>query len=117
MLHSYMFDVEALEYAGKGSDRVEALRRHIDGQLLPGLAASEVIANAEKVWQDDPWAGGAWGWTQPHQMGALYQTMRRPEGRVHFAGEHTSVFIAWMNGAIESGERAAGEIVAANAGT
>ena len=35
----------------------------------------------------------------------------RPEGRVHFAGEHTSVFAASMNGALESGQRAAGEIL------
>jgi len=34
----------------------------------------------------------------------------RPEGRIHFAGEHTSVFTASMEGAIESGARAAREI-------
>jgi monoamine oxidase len=33
---------------------------------------------------------------------------------VHFAGEHTSkLWIAWMHGAIESGERAADEVIAA----
>lgn len=35
MLHSHMFDVEALEYAGKGSGRVEALRRHMQGNSWP----------------------------------------------------------------------------------
>jgi monoamine oxidase len=35
---------------------------------------------------------------------------KRPEGRVHFAGEHTSVWAGWMQGAIESGKRAAQEI-------
>jgi len=34
---------------------------------------------------------------------------------VHFAGEHTSLWIAWMNGALECGERAAGEILRADA--
>ncbi len=39
--------------------------------------------------------------------------MRRPEGRVHFAGEHTSLWIAWMNGALEPAERAVREILVA----
>jgi monoamine oxidase len=30
-----------------------------------------------------------------------------PEGRIHFAGEHASVYASWMNGALESGNRAA----------
>jgi len=34
----------------------------------------------------------------------------RPEGRIHFAGEHTSIFPATMEGAIESGVRAARKI-------
>jgi monoamine oxidase len=34
---------------------------------------------------------------------------------VHLAGEHTSLWIAWMNGALESAERVVGEIVAADA--
>jgi monoamine oxidase len=39
---------------------------------------------------------------------------REVEGRCHFAGEHTSVdFQGYLNGAVESGERAAGEILAA----
>ena len=34
-----------------------------------------------------------------------------PEPPFHFAGEHTSVWQGYMNGAVESGERAAGEII------
>jgi monoamine oxidase len=37
------------------------------------------------------------------------QIAAAPEGRVHFAGEHTSVHRASMNGALESGVRAAAE--------
>jgi len=39
------------------------------------------------------------------------QCARRAEGRVHFAGEHTST--GWMDGALESGYRAAREILEA----
>ena len=35
-------------------------------------------------------------------------------GSCHFAGEHTSIdFQGYLNGAVETGERAAGEITAA----
>jgi monoamine oxidase len=33
-----------------------------------------------------------------------------PEGRIYFAGEHASLYHAWIQGAIESGLRAASEI-------
>jgi len=33
-----------------------------------------------------------------------------PEGRIHFAGEHTSLYHAWIQGALESGIRAAREV-------
>jgi monoamine oxidase len=114
MIHSYMFDVEASEYALM-PDRVNAMQRHIGGKLLPGLAEEQVVASAEKVWQEDPWVGGGWGWTGVAEMRSTHLARKRVEGRVHFAGEHTSIWIAWMNGAIESGERAANEIVAATA--
>jgi monoamine oxidase len=40
----------------------------------------------------------------------LYAHMIAPEGPVHFAGEHTSLKHSWIEGAVESGLRAAQEI-------
>ncbi|MBA2646369.1 MAG: FAD-dependent oxidoreductase, partial [Pyrinomonadaceae bacterium] len=37
-----------------------------------------------------------------------------PEGRVHFAGDHTSAWIRWMQGALHSGLRVAREVNNAN---
>jgi monoamine oxidase len=34
----------------------------------------------------------------------------RPEGRIHFAGEHTSLDHRWIEGAVESAIRTATEI-------
>jgi len=35
------------------------------------------------------------------------------EDGLHFAGEHTSVWTGWMEGAFESGERTAREVLSA----
>jgi monoamine oxidase len=43
-------------------------------------------------------------------MFSLLPHIARPEGRVHFAGEHTSMWPGWMQGALESGNRVAHEI-------
>jgi monoamine oxidase len=113
MLHAYMIDAEASEYASL-PDRAGAMRRHIADKLLPGLTQDQVVASADKVWQDDPWVQGGWGSPALGDMRSLHAVRRRAEGRVHFAGEHTSkLWLAWMNGAIETGERAADEIIAA----
>ncbi|MEE4349132.1 MAG: NAD(P)/FAD-dependent oxidoreductase [Pacificimonas sp.] len=61
-------------------------------------------------WQLDPFAGGAYAAWKPGQITAFANEMSLPAGRVHFAGEHTSVVSRGMEGAMESGERAAFEV-------
>src|SRR6266446_10073304 len=68
-----------------------------------------------KVWPD-PWAGGAGAEHSPGQLTTLCVGIERPEGRVHFAGEHTSAWPYWMQGALQSGLRAAKEVHEANDG-
>lgn len=80
---------------------------HIE-EFFPTIR-EEQIAFHEKAWSEDPWVKGAWTDLRPGQWW-MYGVMRRPEGRVHFAGEHTSMWSGWMQGAIESGKRAASEI-------
>jgi len=63
-----------------------------------------------KCWEEDPWARGASSWYKPGQMAELWPHMARPEGRIHFAGDHTSPYIRWMQGALYSGNRVATEI-------
>lgn len=63
-----------------------------------------------KIWDEDPWSLGASSWYRPGQMSELWPHIPRPEGRVHFAGDHTSAWIRWMQGAFESGNRAAREV-------
>ena len=78
-------------------------------RLLPGLE-KHVVASAVKVWAEDPWAGGAYLQFLPGQLYDLKPHFARPEGRIHFAGDHTSHLPGWMQGALASGHRVAKEI-------
>ena len=62
-------------------------------------------------WEDDPLSGGGYAVFSPDFDPQLRDWLRRPAGRVLFAGEHTSLdWEGYMNGAIDSGIRAAAEI-------
>jgi monoamine oxidase len=63
-----------------------------------------------KSWQLDPYSLGAYSLFLPGQITSWLPEIVRPEGRIHFAGEHTSIYSASMEGAVESGARAAKEI-------
>jgi monoamine oxidase len=65
---------------------------------------------ASKMWHDDEFAGGAFALFDPGQQTLLHDHIVAPEGRIHFAGEHASLTHAWIQGAIESGLRAALEV-------
>ncbi len=64
-------------------------------------------------WGTDPLAGGSWADWSPGQISAFINDMSKPFGRLHFAGEHTAVANPGMESAMESGERAANEIITA----
>lgn len=76
----------------------------------PGLR-EHLEASASYSWITDPWARGASAEFGPGQMSRFYQTLRMPVDRIHFAGEYTSPWSGWMNGALESGHRTAAAII------
>ncbi|WP_336322346.1 flavin monoamine oxidase family protein [Streptomyces lavendofoliae] len=61
-------------------------------------------------WQRDPYAYGEASVLLPGQHTEILLDMRTPEGPLHFAGCHTSVKPAWIEGAMESAVRAALEV-------
>jgi monoamine oxidase len=63
-------------------------------------------------WDSYRWSRGAFCFRRPGDLRLYYQDSIRPEGRLHFAGEHCSLPQAWMQGAIASALRAVEEIVA-----
>jgi monoamine oxidase len=85
---------------------IEAVRPAAVGQLeLIGLTA----------WGSDPRAAGAWAYFRPGQIRRFAAEMASPHGRIHFCGEHLAATCRGLEGALESAERVALEVMAAEA--
>ena len=104
---------------GSASDATQALvakdgMRALASELdWLGSSAAELREARQVVWETDPWARGGYAYFDPAFDPALRQWLARPFGRLFFAGEHTSFrWQGYMNGAVESGRRAAAEIEA-----
>lgn len=79
---------------------------------LPGIGAAYNGRAWLDSWVDDPWAKGSYAAFLPGQWTSFFGYMGRPEANVHFAGEHTSTYSqGYLNGGVETGLRAAREIL------
>lgn len=108
MVMAYMDDQNARAFSAvPEAQRPEYVLRHVE-RFFPAIRA-EAQAFHGKSWAEDPWVKGAWPALQPGQAW-MFPVLPRLEGRVHFAGEHTSLWAGWMQGAIESGKRVVREI-------
>ena len=64
-------------------------------------------------WPTSPFVLGSYTCYKPGQYSTLADAVATPAGNLFFAGEHTSAeFNGYMEGAAESGERAAKEVLA-----
>jgi len=79
-----------------------------------GDEAARPVDYVEKDWSEEPWTRGCYaGLMPPGALTSYGAALRAPVGRIHWAGTETAVrWNGYMDGAIESGERAAREIVA-----
>ncbi len=70
----------------------------------------------ERSWADEEYSGGCYaGYFPPGVWTSFGQALREPIGRLHWAGTETAtVWTSYMEGAVQSGERAADEVLAAS---
>lgn len=114
-LVGFILGADAAHY----SELPKALRRgDICRQLTHyfGATAGEPVEYIEKDWCADQWANGCYvGLTAPGVMSRLGDTIRTATGRIHWAGTETATeWNGYIDGAIQSGERAAAEVISAN---
>ena len=80
--------------------------------MLPGITAKWNGRATIDFWTGYPWTKGSYSYWKVGQYTRFAGAEREASGNCHFAGEHTSIdFQGYLNGAVESGERAAGEIL------
>lgn len=79
-------------------------------KVHPGLGEHFHQKAYVKAWSEDPYTLGGNSWPAPGDVGKYLVLLQRPHGRIHFAGEHTSILRSTMEGAMRSGVRAALEI-------
>lgn len=97
-------ELDGLDEAARAQWAIERIER-----VFPG-AARHVEETVSYSWQRDPWAQGAYGVPLPGDLFRWKHAIAAPEGRIFFAGEHTSEYTAWIEGAVRSGHRAATEV-------
>ena len=79
-----------------------------------GAEARNATEYLDKVWAADVWSRGCYvGYMPPGVLLEWGDVLRQPVGRIHWAGTETATYWAgYMDGAIESGQRAAAEVLA-----
>jgi monoamine oxidase len=106
LLASYTWSEDAQRWGSLSpADRITQAIENVAG-IHPQII-EEFEAGASHMWHDDEFAGGAFALFDPGQQTLLHDEIVKPEGRIHFAGEHASLYHAWIQGAFESGLRAA----------
>lgn len=90
------------------ADLVEATLADFE-MLHPGIR-DHVVSTRTVAWGADPYSPGHVSWPAPGTVVSGLPLLQKPHGRIHFAGEHTSIFRSTMEGALRSGLRAAAEI-------
>ena len=104
------------EQARGWSTRTEADRRQAILAALVrafGREAAQPTAYLEQDWSTEAWSRGCpVGYVQPGTLSTFAPALRAACGRIHWAGTETAtVWTGYMEGALESGDRAAREVL------
>jgi monoamine oxidase len=106
---------------GPGSGSASSRASKFLAQLEPVLPGATAAWNGRATldwWLGYPWTHGSYSYwkTGQYTLFAGAEREREPDkvtGTAHFCGEHTSIdFQGYLNGAVETGERVAGEMLA-----
>jgi monoamine oxidase len=105
--------------SGANADRLDHMVQETAGaEIIARIAAARPSSKGKlslaKIWswQNNPMARGIYHHIAPGQGIQLGEAARAQGKRLHFAGEHLAWASSGMEGALESGERAANHVIA-----
>jgi monoamine oxidase len=97
---------------GELQDRATTFASQVE-RIYPGALDALTKKAVRQHWPSSPFVLGSYTCYKPGQYSTLSNAVAVPVGNLFFAGEHTSAdFNGYMEGAAESGERAAKEVLA-----
>lgn len=112
ILVGFIDGAHAIEMSAMGDN---ARRQHVIAALVDyfGPKAAEPIDYVDQDWTAEEWSRGCYvGHMAPGVMTLFGDQIREPVGRLHWAGTETATeWAGYMDGALQSGIRAAGEIL------
>jgi len=109
MIAAYVKDTDSNLFMNMSDAERYAFSANHVNSVFPGLY-NHLEGGYTKVWGEDPWAGYANVMGNRNSMTQYVPNLIKAEGRIHFAGEHASAYHGWIQGALESGNRAAKEV-------
>jgi monoamine oxidase len=96
---------------GTATERAGQFLKQLE-PVLPGISSRWNGKATVDYWTGNPWTKGSYSYWKVGQYTKFAGAEGEQQGACHFAGEHTSIdFQGYLNGAVESGERAAAEIL------
>jgi monoamine oxidase len=97
--------IDALDPSEAGRRVIQAIE-----QIRPAAAGQLELVGLHS-WGADPYAGGAWAYFQPGQIRRFAAGMANRRGNLHFCGEHLALASRGMEGAMETAETAAADVL------
>jgi monoamine oxidase len=108
ILMAYIEEEMAREYSALAPQEQIERTAALFERVHPGVRV-EFETAATRSWGNEPYLWGAFTIARLGEFDWLAHAAA-PEGRVHFASEHTSPWPCWIQGALRSGLRAAREV-------
>jgi monoamine oxidase len=105
----------------RAKELTKVRRKSVASSSSPSSAACTVqkahrpLEYTDKDWLTDEWSGGCYvGLAPPNFLSETATALRAPHGLIHFAGTETATHhIGYLEGALESADRVAREVLAA----
>lgn len=101
----------AIALAGMSDAQVGEMALREMARMRPASAGQLEVQRIVRWTEENLYAGGAYMHWAPGMIARFAGHMAAPAGRLHFAGEHTGIQHTGIEAAMESGERAALEII------
>lgn len=96
---------------GPLQERAREFVRQVD-LAFPGVEQAYTGKAVRQIWPKYEWTLGSYSCFMPGQYQRYLGALEEPQGRLVFAGEHTVESSGFMNSAVESGDRAASQVLA-----